>query len=341
MRQPKLSIEDLRRRTSDLRGIADVRLVTLEDGPGRGQRLLQLRNGAGVEVEIAVDRGFDLATLRVRGVNLGWNSPVGLRTPSFPGDLEHGLGPLRSFDGFLVTCGLDHYGKPAEGPAHHFAYGLRNTVTYPLHGRVSAQPATIRGYGIRDDSSPAVWCEGEVRQAAVFGEVLVLTRRVEIPLFEGRITLTDTVTNRGFRPTRHAMLYHFNVGFPFLDETSELTGQFGTLQDAFKSEPRIPRDDAQEKVDVVHPEADSRGLVTVGMRNPALDGGLSLQIQVHKAQLPTVALWQCWQSGLYVVGIEPCTPLPDNLDVNGDDSSAFLPASSTRRYDIAITVPAG
>jgi len=82
-------------------------------------------------------------------------------------------------------------------------------------------------------------------------------------------------------------------------------------------------------------------LVTVGMRNPALDGGLSLQIQVHKAQLPTVALWQCWQSGLYVVGIEPCTPLPHNLDVNGDDSSAFLPASSTRRYDIAITVPAG
>jgi hypothetical protein len=77
------------------------------------------------------------------------------------------------------------------------------------------------------------------------------------------------------------------------------------------------------------------------MRNPALDGGLSLEIQVRKAQLPTVALWQCWQSGLYVTGIEPCTPLSDNLDVNGDDSSEFLAASSTRRYDIAITIAAG
>ena len=313
-----------------------MRLVTVEDGPARGQRLLQMRNGAGLELEIAVDRGFDLATLRFRGGNIGWNSPVGLRAPTFPGDLEHGMGPLRSFDGFLVTCGLDHYGLPAEGPARHFAYEHRHTVTYPLHGRVSAQPATIRGYGLRDDSSPVVWCEGEVRQAALFGEVLVLTRRVEIPLFEGRITLTDTVANRGFRPTRHAMLYHFNVGFPFLDERSELTGPFGTLLGAFNSEARVPNDDAHEKVDVVHPEADSRGLVTVGMRNPALDGGLCLQIQVRKTQLPDVGLWRCWQSGLYAVGIEPCTPLPDTSDPSG-----FLPAGATRQYDITIGVTAG
>ena len=64
---------ELRKRSSDLRAIADVRLVAIEDGPGRGQRLLLARNAAGIAFEIAVDRGFDLSSLSIRGINIGWH----------------------------------------------------------------------------------------------------------------------------------------------------------------------------------------------------------------------------------------------------------------------------
>lgn len=49
---------ELQEKTPDFRGVADIRLVTMEDGPGRGQRLLIARNASGVSFEIAVDRGL-------------------------------------------------------------------------------------------------------------------------------------------------------------------------------------------------------------------------------------------------------------------------------------------
>jgi len=63
-----------------------------------------------------------------------------------------------------------------------------------------------------------LWAEGEVRQAAIFGEYLVLRRRIEADLGGTEIRLTDTVTNAGFDRTPHMFLYHVNVGWPLLDE---------------------------------------------------------------------------------------------------------------------------
>ncbi|MBV9633828.1 MAG: DUF4432 family protein, partial [Methylobacteriaceae bacterium] len=38
--------------------------------------------------------------------------------------------------------------------------------------------------------------------------------------------MEDIVENRGFLPTEHMLLYHFNIGFPFVDAGSELIGPF-------------------------------------------------------------------------------------------------------------------
>lgn len=333
------SLEELRRRTPDLRGLGSIRLMTVENGPGRGQRLLIARNALGVGFEVAIDRGFDLAALTYRGVNLGWNSPVQLPANSFPHDLEAGAGMLRNLDGFLVTCGLDHYGEPAEGPAEHLIYPLRRTVQYPLHGRISAQPATLIGYGLSDAQPVTLWCEAEVRQAAVFAEVLVLRRRIELELFGRRITLTDVVTNQGYRPARHALLYHTNMGYPFLDRDCELIGDFGKLKEAFRALPPEPRDDFEELDDHVDPQSDQDGNVMVGLRNSTLLQGVSLQIHFRKSQLPQVNLWRCWQSGLYVLGIEPCTALgPQDLVYQGPGTAHFLEPSASRRYDLTFEI---
>lgn len=337
--QSENSLENLRRCTPDLRGVGDIRLMTLDNGPGRGQRLLIGRNATGLGFEVAVDRAFDLSALTYRGINLGWNSPVQMTARPFPHDLESGAGMLRNLDGFIVTCGLDHFGEPIEGAADHFIYPLRRQIQYPLHGRISSQAAKLTGYGLTDSPPQTLWCEAEVRQAAVFGEVLVLRRRIELELFGRRLTQSDVILNQGYRPTRHALLYHINLGYPFLDREAELIGGFGSLRDTFRKIPPVPEDGFEELDDHIDPECDDKGTVMVGMRNPSLLQGVSLRIQFLKAQLPQVNLWRCWQSGLYVMGIEPCTGIGANsLAYKGPGSANFLEAGASRHYHLTIEV---
>ncbi|MGP4726595.1 hypothetical protein ACSV5S_18165 [Agrobacterium deltaense] len=54
---------NLLKKTPDLRGVADIPLIALEDGPARGQRILIARNVKGISFEISVDRGFGISSL--------------------------------------------------------------------------------------------------------------------------------------------------------------------------------------------------------------------------------------------------------------------------------------
>lgn len=334
------ALADLRKKTADLRGLGEIRLVALENGPGRGQRLLLCRNAAGLECEVAVDRGFDVTALRWRGINLGWNGPVGTAAPREPGG-EEGLGVLRSFDGFLVTCGLDHYGLPGVGPAENFIYPHRTRTRFPLHGRVSAIGATLSGYGLDSESAmPALWCEADVRQASLFGEVLTLRRRIEIPLFEPRLNLYDRVRNDGYRPTRHGVLYHCNLGYPLLDEHAQLSGDFEPgLRTGFASEPPVPADDVQERFDSHASKAGADGLARAGVRNPQLEGGLELEIAYSAATLPMLGLWRAWQSGIYALGIEPHTLLTAPAEEARGPS--LLEAGEARHYRLHFQIRTG
>lgn len=323
------SIADLRRLTPDLRGLGDIRLVTIDNGPGRGQRMLLMRNASGIGFEVAVDRGFDPGALTFRGINIGWNAPTRMPAPPFPHDAEDGLGMLRSLDGLLATCGLDHYGLPVTGPSRHLAYANRQCIQYPLHGRISGQPATLIGYGMTEGDAPVLWCEAEVRQSAVFAEVLVLRRRIELALVGDTISIVDRVTNAGFRPARHGVLYHCNIGYPLLDHDSEPTGVLTTMRTAWDERPPRPDPDAEEMVDAIALDA-SPDIVEAGLHNPRLNMGFTLRFR--RSQLPGLALWRCWQSGIFVLGIEPNSALGgDQLDPD-TSPEAFLAAGETRDY---------
>lgn len=316
------------RRSPDLRGLGEVRLLTVGDGPGRGQRLLAFRNAAGLALEVALDRGMDIASLAWRGVNLGWHSPNGLPWPVHPHGSENGLGFLRNFDGFLATCGLDHYGLPTETDAAHFVYPHRSRVEHPLHGRVSALPARLGGYGMDHGAgAPVLWCEGVVRQSAVFGEVLTLRRRIEMGLFDNGLRLVDEVVNDGFRPTPHAMLYHFNLGYPMLDDAVEIGGDVGAdFAAAFRRDPPVAAEDAVERFDAVPP---GTGRFTVSLHNPCLLGGTTFAMAFDRDTLPGFGVWRAWQSGIYALGLEPST---------GNAPAAVLAAGERRRYAVDISV---
>jgi Domain of unknown function (DUF4432) len=310
---------EINARTGALQQVAGVELLEYADGPERGVRVLDFRTGAGLSFRVAVDRGFDLLCADYRGVPIGWRSPTGPRHPGLASVEEsRGWGFLRSFTGLLATCGLDHALAPASSSVAQYIYPGFTEADYPLHGRVSQVPARLLGYGERwQGDRCTLWAEAEVAQMAVFGENLVLTRRIEAELGGTSLSVDDRVENRGFRPTPHMLLYHYNFGYPLLDEGAELLVPSRAIVHAVHGDLHAqgvghrlqgpPKADFSEQVyqhDVV---AGPEGMTAAALINPALRGGFGIRLDYDRAALPCLIEWQCLQSGLYVLGIEPST----------------------------------
>ncbi|WP_420412209.1 aldose 1-epimerase family protein [Roseibium sp.] len=317
----------LRRRSVLLRGLADIRLVTVNDGPAAGGRLLELRSPSGVAMDIALDRGGDILRLSFRGQELGWHSANSAPAPWPQLDTEKGLGFLRGFDGFLVTCGLDHHGVATETSAADALYPLRKVNAHPLHGRIMACKAELITKHIKwdDDLIEVVLV---VRQTSVFGEVLELERKISVGLSRPEISISDRVTNRGYRPTRHGILYHFNIGYPLLDRSAKLVGETWDFQHFLDNGSAVPSDDHVEIVNAgVSPDPTENGLSVIGIENELIKTRLLLKFDA--AQLPVTALWRAFQSGVFALGLEPQTSL---------QADAPLSAGETRKYDLELVL---
>ncbi len=299
----------LLRRLPHPQSACGVRLVTLGDRPERGVRLLQFRTGGGLDFAVTVDRCMDIGEVSFRGVPLGWQSPAGFRAPWLT-DLESegGLGLNRGFSGFWVTCGFDHYGPAATSSAVHFNSPMRDEMRHPLHGRGAMTPATLRGYGADwVDDALLLWAEGDIRQVMMFGENLLVRRRIEAWSNSASFTVTDTVTNDGFVATPHMLLYHINAGWPLLDEGARIVSPIAETEAAAESTPIVPGPQPANLQTVLshRVRADAAGRATASLVNDRL--GLSLGIDFDASVLPWMAEWRCYAEGVYALGLEPKT----------------------------------
>jgi hypothetical protein len=325
------SREEVSRRVGRLDQAAGVRLVTLGDGVERGVRLLEFRTGTGFEFDVLVDRAFDVGRCEHAGRALAWTSATGFAGPWFYE--PEGLGFFRGFGGgLLTTCGLEHALFMAEDTAEQYHYPPKQTETFGLHGRISNRPARLSGYGERWEGDECVlYAEGEVLQAAVFGEQLLLGRRIEARMGESRLIVRDEVVNVGHDRTPHMLLYHVNIGWPVVDEDSEL------LVPATAVEPR--GDHPVEGYDVLDApqsgfaEPDER--VPVGIVNRRL--GLGAYEVFRRDQLPHHFVWRMLGEGTYVVGIEPCTNrVAGRLDARARAELIELGAGESRSYELEL-----
>jgi hypothetical protein len=332
---------DLSRRVGRLEQIAGVRLATLGDGGARGVRVLEFRTGSGLSFDVLVDRAFDIGRCDLRGVPLAWTSAVGVEGPWFA---EHeGLGFFRTFyGGLLTTCGIEHSLFMAEDTAEQYHYPPKATESFGLHGRVANRPARLVGYGERwDGDSCTLWAEGEMQVAAVFGEQLVLRRRIEAVVGESRLRVRDVVENVGHDLTPHMLLYHVNAGFPVVDEGSELlvaaTGVhprgdhpvdgYGTMA--------APTAGFVEQVFEHELGGEPDGSVPAAVVNRTL--GLGLYQVFDRAQLPHHFVWRTLGEGTYVVGLEPCTNrTAGRLDARARGELIQLRAGESRLYDLEL-----
>jgi hypothetical protein len=332
---------ELLKRVGRLEQVAGVRLVTLGDGLERGVRVLEFRTGSGFVFEVLVDRAFDIGRCEYRGMPIGWESAVGYGGPWYAEQL--GLGFLRNWGGgLLTTCGIDHALFMATDTAEQYHYPPKATEEFGLHGRISNKPARLTGYGTRWDGDEAIlWAEGEVSQASVFGENLVLTRRIEARVGDAHFTVRDEVANRGWDPTPHMLLYHINIGFPVVDDGAELlvpthgaTPRGDFPLEGYRSLD-APGPAHVERVVEHEVIAESNGTVPVGIINRAR--GIGAYEIFDARQLPFHFAWRMLGEGTYVVGIEPCTNRPaGRLDARERGELIVLEPGESRTYDLEL-----
>lgn len=292
-----LPLSEAKQRIGRLQQLAGIEAFEETEGVGRGSRRLVLTSGGGLVVHVHPDRALDIGAVTYRGIPISWHSPTGFPAPGLTTDT--GTGWLRSFGGgLLATCGLDAYGPPsatADGRA------------YPMHGRVGSAPGVVTQTRVTDDE---ILVEGEVRQAAVFGENLVLRRKIRIPIGGSTLAVEDTVTNEAAVRSGHMVLYHVNFGWPLVDVGAQLEIPSNSVS---------PRDAAAERglgewfrigppksgyaEQVFRHNFSGQGATEVSLDNPAQD--VRVRMMFDAAVLPALHQWKMLGEGHYVLGLEP------------------------------------
>ena len=324
------------RRVGDVSQVGGARLVTLSEGPEAGVQVAEVRTGSGFNFSVLPGRGMDIGFAEFRGMPLCWRSSTGeIAAPHY--DAE-GDGWLRGFSGgLMVTCGLTTAGWPStdEGQA------------LPLHGRASyLQARNVHVDGDWDGDDYVMWVQGRTRETIVFGEDVRLTRRVWARLGESRLFVDDVLDNLGHATVPLMLAYHINVGFPLLDEDSELLSSAREMEPitddreaALDNYSRYgpPRLDFQATVLVHRVRASADGWARTAFVNRRL--GLGLFIKQHPEALPFLWQWKQLGYGAYVAGVEPANCFGrGRADDRARGTLQFLAPGERRTHSLEIGV---
>jgi hypothetical protein len=300
-----------------LEQIGGVTPLTLAEGREDGVRCFQMRTGTGLSVTVATDRALDIVAADWQGRSLCWQSAGAAAHPSFYEPA--GLGWLRTFPGgLLATCGLTWYGAPHDDPEA----GVEGP-SLGLHGRIANTPAKQVSYGGRWEGDDYVmWVEGVVDEWILFGAHLEMRRRIWARLGENKLYLRDVITNRGYLPQEHMIMYHVNLGFPLLDEGARYVFPsrqvFPRSPFALQHAPEWdrfgpPQPGLEEMVYYHELAGDAQGQTCVALVNRETDSGqpLGLAMRYNLSVLPVLCQWRMPGAGNYVTGVEPGTNFGD------------------------------
>jgi hypothetical protein len=323
--------------------VGGIETSVIDNGAGRGTRIAWVNTGTGLRFKVVIDRAMDIAEAFYNEHSLAWLSHGGITYPQPFSD--KGIDWLRTFGGgLLTTCGLSHVGGPESDQ-----YGDRG-----LHGLISNTPAEIVSI-IQPDLRAGKYdmsITGIIRETKPFGPSLELRRTVSATLGKPGIRIHDEVTNKANTPAPHMLLYHFNFGWPLVDEGTDIlwNGKWHPRMgeenakifkegNAFRKAPG-PIDDhlgSGEEVALIDVDADIFGDSICGLYNEKL--GLAVALKFKKEQLPWLANWQHWGRGEYVTGIEPSThPLSGQSKAREDGTLLFIQPEETRIYDLELNV---
>ena len=297
-----------------------IRKRTLRGGLRDGVDLIEVHNGA-LAFSVLPTRGMGLWRADYHGLSLGWRSPVeGPVHPKYVNALDRGgLGWLGGFDELLCRCGIASNGPPGDD-SWTDASGAARREQLTLHGRIANLPAGAVEVSVNLDPPYELMVTGEVEEAALFFAQLRLRTTYTTVPGSNRLVITDRVENRGARPVEMQMLYHTNLGPPFLEAGSRVLAPFREMS------PMTPRAAAgidtyetcggpvpgfAEQVYAYDLIADKHGQTLALLENASASRAVCLRWS--RESLPCFTVWKntmAMEEG-YVTGLEPGTNYPN------------------------------
>lgn len=288
--------------------LISVRKVIYDGGKADGKRAIEVDNGC-ISFCLLLDNGFDVDYLRHKGENVSFISKNGL------------CGFNDKFDsvfngGMLYTCGLDTVGGRE----------------LPIHGRYHNIPADLKVLECDGENFKAV---AEVEHNGLFLDNLLIKRTVETKYKSGKISIKTEVINNGYKNAEYALLFHMNLGYPFLDEGVKIIAPI---------EKTVPRTDyAKQKIkDCLVMEETQADIEETVFYHKVNNGNVlvvneklkrSVEFIYDEKALPHFIEWKSMICGDYALGIEPSTTTLD-----GDFVKKQISAGETHVYDISIEV---
>lgn len=322
--------------TSQLFGVKDY---ILKGGKTDGTRAIDVKNSLGLEFTVLPDRGMDIAWTSYKGINLSYISKTGIVAPQYFN--ESGIAFLRSFyAGMLTTCGFMNVGSPCEDTGEKLG----------LHGRISNTPAEEVYAGTQwVNDVPVIKVKGRVREARVFGENIVLDREISCNSPENKITIEDSVENYGFKKEPLMLLYHFNLGYPLLNEnayllapTQELKPRDSEAENEKNSHDLFqkPTQGYIEQVFYHNLKTNENGDTFAALINEEI--GLGVVIRFNKKQLFNLTQWKQMGEGEYVLGIEPCNCyVGGRVDSKNQGVLEYLEPGEVRKFKLEMEILEG
>ncbi len=310
---------------SQLYGVEEHRLV---GGRGDGMRLLQVKNGRGLEFTVSADRCADISRLSFRGINMGYFSPCGYVAPAYYDDRDAGF--LKSFTaGFLTTCGLTAVGTPCEDQGE----------SLPLHGTIANMPAEQICW---EQDEKEIRIHAVIKDEGIFSHKLVLYREIICSTEVNTITIKDRIVNRGDTESPVMVLYHMNMGYPLLSEKAKVyipscrvMARNERAKEGIETwRQMLPPTPGFEEQCYFH-KFEGKGVA--GIYNPDIGQGLVITFDADSLQYFTE--WKMMGVRDYVLGLEPGNCHPDGRNKMREDGKlTVLEPGENVTYQVKTTI---
>lgn len=292
---------NLLKKVGSMQQVAFIRPIMFLEGRAGSLKGFDVKNGD-LRFQVISDKCLDISDFSYKGININFIAKQGLI-----GRMDydtHGEEGTRSLmGGLLFTCGLENTCIPSKVDQSYF----------PMHGRIRSTPAEHTGATARwEEESYCLEVTGEMREAELFGKNLTLKRSIKTIYGEKSVKITDVIENESFQEEPMMVLYHFNIGYPLLDEGAMVVLPTKKVMprdvEAEKDEKlwnlmEAPIENEDERVYLHDLAQDRDGNTFACLMNEKME--LGIKIEFNKKYLPKFVQWKSLNAGDYVMGLEP------------------------------------